>query len=142
MKAEIFIGLPEERKKDCIFKNSSCFIDARKVLEFISTKTKVSVNQIKSKSRKRNIVLARHAYVWCYRQILVKKGVTDSLKMKFSGKSIRNPYHSSTEVMSFINRDHSTGSNSVKAFENDLFTNKKLKKEAYEWLDELDKMFI
>lgn len=141
MKYEIFVGLDSENKEKPIIAKQNEFIDARVVLKYICKEFNVTIDEIKAKNRKGNLVIAREAYVWLYRQLLIKKGYATGMHhlVNVTCKNSKH-YHNTKQVMEFIGRPHCLATYYHKAFSNLFFTNKELEKKAYEWLNELDKL--
>lgn len=143
MKAEIFIGLGTEEKDIVLVGTPKKYIDSSIVLNYVANKFNLSVDELKSIKKTRNLATARQAYVWLFRSLVKKKGLSDGLDHKFSvEESNRKRFTTTKSMMNAINRHHCGAAHSYRTFQNAFFTDKQLKKNAYEWLDELDKMFI
>lgn len=141
MKSEIYVGLEDTYRNSFKYVTKTGHINANTILKFVCEKNKVSVDALRSSSRKREIVQIRQQYVWLYRALLVKRGITAS--MGFGGgyivdKKITN----NSEMMKLINKSHCLADHCWKQYENLFFTDKALETKSKEMLEELDNLII
>ena len=141
MKYEIFVGLNDVYRSSFNYGAKTGYINASTVLRFVCAKNNVSIDTLKSSTRKREVVQMRQQYVWLFRALLVKKGI--SVKMKLpAGNAFGNKVSSNNEVMRLIGKSHCLADHSWEAYENLFITNKALETKSIELLDELDKLIV
>lgn len=141
MKYEIFVGMDDVYRDSFNYGTKTGYISASTVLKFVCAKNNVSVDTLKSSTRKRDIVQVRQQYVWLYRALLVKKGI--SVKMKLpAGNAFGSKVSNNNEVMRLIGKSHCLADHSWEAYENLFITNKALETKSIEYLEELDKLIV
>jgi hypothetical protein len=141
MKYEIFVGLNDVYRSSFNYGAKTGYINASTVLRFVCAKNNVSIDTLKSSTRKREVVHIRQQYVWLFRALLVKKGI--SVKMKLpAGNAFGSKVSSNNEVMRLIGKSHCLADHSWEAYENLFITNKALETKSIELLDELDKLIV
>jgi hypothetical protein len=141
MKYEIFVGLNDVYRSSFTCGAKTGHINASTVLRFVCAKNNVSIDTLKSSTRKREVVQIRQQYVWLFRALLVKKGI--SVKMQLpAGNAFGGKVSSNNEVMRLIGKSHCLADHSWEAYENLFITNKALETKSIELLDELDKLIV
>ena len=147
MKPEIYVGLDNGFKESIIFRNKN-YVDAGVVLSYCLDKCKMKLSDVQSNSRKEEVVKCRQMYCWLFRNLVVKKGFMDStdfssLKLKKGTVWIPPTNFTGTRSMvKLINKSHCLVSHSLETFEARFATDKVLKRQAYKYLEELDKMIV
>ena len=141
MKADTYVGLEDIYKKAFFYGAKTGHINASTVLKFVCAKNNVSIDTLKSSTRKREVVQVRQQYVWLFRALLVKRSVMDSMCFK-KGTKVHKNVSNNNEVMSLIGKSHCLAEHCWESYENLFLTNKPLEKKSKELLDELDKLII
>jgi site-specific recombinase XerD len=141
MKYEIFAGIDDVYRDSFKYGAKTGYISASTVLKFVCERNNVSIDTLKSSTRKREVVQVRQQYIWLYRALLVKKGI--SVKMKLpAGNAFGSKVSNNNEVMRLIGKSHCLADHSWEAYENLFITNKALETKSIEYLEELDKLIV
>jgi len=141
MKYEIFVGLNDVYRSSFTYGAKTGHINASTVLRFVCAKNNVSIDTLKSSTRKRGVVQIRQQYVWLFRALLVKKGISAKMQLP-AGNAFGSKVSSNNEVMRLIGKSHCLADHSWEAYENLFITNKALETKSIELLDELDKLIV
>lgn len=142
MKADTYVGLEDIYKKAFFYKEKTGYINAATILKFVSEKNSVSIDTLKSSTRKREVVQVRQQYVWLYRALLVKRGIVNSMGLKTEFIKIDHKVSNNVQLMKLINKSHCLADHCWKQYETLFFSDKELEKQSKELLDELDKLII
>lgn len=141
MKSEIYVGLEDVYKQSFKYGTKTGYINANTVLKFVCEKNNISVDTLKSSSRKREIVQVRQQYVWLYRALLVKRGVIPRMTL-VNNHILSKHVTNNSQMMKLINKSHCLADHCWRQYENLFLTNKALGTKSIELLDELDKLIL
>ena len=147
MKYEIFVGLDNGFKDTIVFRNKN-YVDAGAVLSYCLTKCNMKLSDVQGLSRKDDVVKCRQMYCWLFRNLVVKKGFmesTDFSSLKLKKGSVYTPptnFTGTRSMVKLICKSHCLVLHSIESFEARFATDKLLKKQAYKYLDELDKLIV
>lgn len=141
MKADIYVGLEDTYRNSFKYGTKTGHINANTILKFVSEKNKVSIDALRSSSRKREIVQIRQQYVWLYRALLMKRGVIATMQIP-SGYTLGKNISNNNQTMQLINKSHCLAEHSWQQYENLFLTDKALETKSKEMLEELDNLII
>lgn len=141
MKADIYVGLEDTYRNSFKYVTKTGHINANTILKFVCEKNKVSVDALRSSSRKREIVQIRQQYVWLYRAFLVKRGVIPRMTL-VNNHILSKHVTNNSEMMKLINKSHCLADHCWKQYENLFLTDKALETKSKEMLEELDNLII
>jgi hypothetical protein len=141
MKYELYAGLEDVYQKGFRYGTKTGLISASTVLKFVSEKNNISIGALRNSSRKREIVQIRQPYVWLFRALLVKRGVTPTMTL-VNNHILSKHVTNNSQLMKLINKSHCLADHCWQQYENLFLTNKALEIKSKEMLEELDKLIV